>query len=66
MVIPFVKAKCPIAVNTSIIDIEILAGNLKLYSFLLFLMIKKEIVKLSKSTISGFMFSELLKYKIQK
>ncbi len=54
--IPFVKAKCPIAVNTSIIDIAILADKIKSYSFLIILITKIEIVKLNKSTISGFIF----------
>ena len=64
--IPLVKAKWPIAVNTSIIDIAILADKAKSYSFFIILSTKSEIVKLNKRTRSGFIFFELLKYKDQK
>ncbi|GAA4884098.1 hypothetical protein GCM10023311_03030 [Flaviramulus aquimarinus] len=61
--IPFVKTKCPIAVNTSIIDIAILADKVKSYFFVINLIAKREIINVTKRIIKGFIFFYILKYK---
>ncbi len=43
-VIPFVKIKCPVAVNTNIIDIAILPDRAKSYSLFIIFMTQKKIL----------------------
>ena len=54
------------AVNNSIIDIAILPDKAKSYSLFMILITSKDIRKLDKSIINGFIFLKLLKYKSQK